>query len=124
MGGGEGTRPCLLHFFYLGTIPDKSLLFVQFFTVSIPDCFLSYMFAVLSEAELMGVSPREHKNLRHREGLPSKSGTAEPKGDSLHYHVLLSLRTLKTKQVCKKEKSTVFIGNTVLAPTLPSWYRR
>lgn len=27
MGGGEGTRPCLLHFFYLGTTPDKSLLF-------------------------------------------------------------------------------------------------
>lgn len=23
MGGGKGTRPCLLHFFYLGTIPDK-----------------------------------------------------------------------------------------------------
>jgi hypothetical protein len=22
-GGGEGTRPCLLHFFYLGTVPDK-----------------------------------------------------------------------------------------------------
>lgn len=124
MGGGEGTRPCLLHFFYLGTIPDKSLLFVQFFTVSIPDCFLSYMFAVLAEAELIGVSPREHKNLRYREGLPSKSGTAEPKGDSLHYHVLLSLRTLKTIRCAKKEKSTVFIGNTVLAPTLPSWYRR
>lgn len=40
-GGREGTRPHLLHFFYLGTVPDKITSLVQFFTASLPGCFLT-----------------------------------------------------------------------------------
>lgn len=57
-GGGKGTRPCLLHFFYLGTIPDKITSVCSVFSLlSTPDCFLSYVFSVLAEAELIRVSP-------------------------------------------------------------------
>lgn len=35
--GGRGTWPCLLHFFYLGTVPDK-ITSVQFFTTGIAHC--------------------------------------------------------------------------------------
>lgn len=56
-GGREGYRPCLLHFSILELYQIKSLLFVQFFTASIPDCFLSYMLSMLDKAEVIRVSP-------------------------------------------------------------------
>lgn len=36
MGGGKGTRPCLLHFFYLGTIPDKITSVCSVFSLLAP----------------------------------------------------------------------------------------
>lgn len=53
-----------------------------------------------------------HRNLGNQEFLPSKSGMPESKANSLHYHVLLSLRTLKTIRSEKKNKIKLFIGKT------------
>lgn len=58
MGGREGYKalpaPLFLSWNYYQI---KSLLFIQFFTASIPDCFLSYMCSVLAKAEVIRASP-------------------------------------------------------------------
>lgn len=61
MGGGEGTRPHLLHFFYLGTVPDKITSVYWFFTAGIPDCFLSHTVLSAHMAEISGL-PLEQEN--------------------------------------------------------------
>lgn len=77
-GGGGGTRPCLLHFFYLGTVPDK-ITSVRFFTASVPDCFLSDM--VCLHAHVAGIirfCPLAHSELETRERQPAFKPGIQP----------------------------------------------
>lgn len=56
-GEGRVQGPACSTFSILELYQIKSLLFVQFFTASIPDCFLSYILSVLAKAEVIRVSP-------------------------------------------------------------------
>lgn len=56
MGGGEGTRPCLLHLFYLGTIPDKSLLLFSF-------SLLAFLTAFFHTCSLCSLKPSSSGSL-------------------------------------------------------------
>lgn len=56
-GEGRVQGPACSTFSILELYQIKSLLFVQFFTASIPDCFLSYVLSMLAKAEVIRVSP-------------------------------------------------------------------